>query len=62
MPLYDFMVMVETSLDDGGQRVLFSIPPDSIPAREAFVTERADGGAEMELDENALATYPLRLV
>ena len=62
VPLYDFMVMVETSLDDGGQRVLFSIPPDSIPAREAFVTERADGGAQMELDEDALDTYPLRLV
>ncbi|OUO89482.1 hypothetical protein B5F40_10835 [Gordonibacter sp. An230] len=62
VPLYDFMVMVETDLDDGGQRVLLSIPPDSIPAREAYVTERTDGTAEMTLEGDALDTYPLRLV
>lgn len=62
VPLYDFVVMVETSLDDGSQRVLFSAPADSLPARKAYVTKRTDGSTVMTLDEDALSTYPMRLV
>ena len=53
VPLYDMVVMVETSLATGDQRVLFSAPADSLPAREAYVTELTDGTATMTLDADA---------
>ncbi len=62
VPLYDFAVMVETSLDDGSQKLLLSLPADSIPALKAYVTQLADGGAVMSLDESATAIAPIRLI
>lgn len=62
VPLYDFVVMVETSLETGEQTVLFTVPADSIPARKAYVTKRADGTATLELDEGDGDLQPLRLV
>lgn len=62
VPLYDFVVMVETSLETGKQTVLFTVPADSIPARKAYVTKRGDGTATLELDEGDGDLQPLRLV
>lgn len=62
VPLYDFVVMVETSLETGEQTVLFTVPADSIPARKAYVTKRGDGTATLELDEGDGDLQPLRLV
>lgn len=62
VPLYDFVVMVETSLETGEQTVLFTVPADSIPARKAYVTKHADGTATLELDEGDADLQPLRLV
>ena len=62
VPLYDFVVMVETSLEDGSQKVLFSAPAESIPALKAYVTQRTDGTAVMELDGDVAETEPIRLV
>ena len=62
VPLYDFVVMVETSLETGEQTVLFTVPADSIPARKAYVTKHADGTATLELDEGDADLQPIRLV
>lgn len=62
VPLYDFVVMVETSLETGDQQLLLTIPADSIPARKAYVTEHLDGSITMTLDPDAESTVPLRLV
>lgn len=62
VPLYDFVVMVETNLETGNQQLLLTIPADSIPARKAYVTEHLDGSATMTLDSDAESTVPLRLV
>ncbi len=62
IPLYDFVVMVETNLETGDQQLLLTIPADSIPARKAYVTEHLDGSASMTLDPDAESTVPLRLV
>lgn len=62
VPLYDFVVMVETDLETGHQQVLLTIPADSIPARKAYVTEHLDGSVTMTLDPDAESTVPLRLV
>lgn len=61
VPLYDFVVMVETSLADGSQRILFSAPADSLPALKVSVTQRTDGSAVMELDDGTPAE-PLRIL
>ncbi|MDM8270216.1 DUF7601 domain-containing protein [Thermophilibacter provencensis] len=58
--LYDFVVMVETSLATGRQELLLSIPVEAVPALRADVSVRADGTATMRLDE-ALETTPIRL-
>ena len=62
VPLYDFVVMVETSLETGEQTVLFTVPADSIPARKAYVTKHTDGTTTLELDEGDADLQPLRLV
>lgn len=62
VPLYDFVVMVETNLETGSQQLLLTIPADSIPARKAYVTEHLDGSASMTLDSDAESTVPLRLI
>lgn len=62
VPLYDFVVMVETNLETGNQQLLLTIPADSIPARKAYVTEHLDESASMTLDSDAESTVPLRLV
>lgn len=62
VPLYDFVVMVETNLDTGNQQLLLTIPADSIPARKAYVTEHLDDSASMTLDADAETTLPLRLI
>lgn len=58
--LYDFVVMVETSLATGRQELLLSVPVEAVPALRADVSVRADGTATMRLD-NALETTPIRL-
>ena len=62
VPLYDFVVMVETNLETGNQQLLFTIPADSIPARKAYVTEHLDESVSMTLDSDTESTVPLRLV
>lgn len=62
VPLYDFVVMVETNLETGNQQLLLTIPADSIPARKAYVTEHLDESVSMTLDSDAESTVPLRLV
>lgn len=58
--LYDFVVMVETSLATGRQTVLLSVPVDAVPARRVSVTVSEDGAATMALD-GARDAAPLRL-
>lgn len=58
--LYDFAVMVETSLSTGRQTVLVSVPADAIPALRASVTMDASGSATMALDGND-GVGPLRI-
>lgn len=62
VPLYDFIVMVETSLDTSDEALLFTAPADSIPARKASITERLDGTTTMMLAEDAAEASPLRVV
>ena len=62
VPLYDFIVMVETSLDTSDEALLFTAPADSIPARKASITERLDGTTTMTLAEDAAEASPLRVV
>ena len=58
--LYDFVVMVETSLATGRQELLLSVPVEAVPALRADVSVQTDGTATMRLD-NALETTPIRL-
>lgn len=58
--LYDFVVMVETSLATGRQTLLLSVPVDAVPARRTSVTVAEDGSATLALDGNA-DVKPLRL-
>lgn len=62
VPLYDFIVMVETSLDTSDEALLFTAPADSIPARKASITERLDGTTTMMLAEDAAEASPLQVV
>lgn len=62
VPLYDFIVMVETSLDTSDEALLFTAPADSIPARKASITERLDGTTTMTLAEDAAEASPLQVV
>lgn len=62
VPLYDFIVMVETNLDTSNQTVLFTAPADSIPARKASITLRLDGTTTMMLAEDAGTANPLQVV
>ena len=48
--LYDFVVMVETSLATGRQTLLLSVPVDAVPARRTSVTVAEDGSATLALD------------
>lgn len=48
--LYDFVVMVETSLTTGRQTLLLSVPVDAVPARRTSVTVAEDGSATLALD------------
>ena len=59
--LYDFVVMVETGIDDGRQTLLLSAPVEAVPARRASVTVREDGSATMALEDGG-DTHPVRLV
>ena len=62
VPLYDFIVMVETSLDTSDEALLFTAPADSIPARKASITEHLDGTTTMMLAEDAAEASPLQVV
>lgn len=62
VPLYDFIVMVETDLDTSDEALLFTAPADSIPARKASITERLDGTTTMMLAEDAAKASPLQVV
>lgn len=62
VPLYDFVVMVETNLKTGNQELLLSIPAQSIPALKCYITQRTDGSAAMELSDDAAQLSPIRLV
>lgn len=62
VPLYDFIVMVETSLDTSDEALLFTAPADSIPARKASITDRLDGTTTMMLAEDAAEASPLQVV
>lgn len=62
VPLYDFIVMVETDLDTSDESLLFTAPADSIPARKASITERLDGTTTMMLAEDAAEASPLQVV
>lgn len=62
VPLYDFVVMVETNLETGNQELLLSIPAESIPALKCYITQLTAGGAVMELSDDAELLSPLRLV
>ena len=57
--LYDFVVMVETSLATGRQTLLLSVPVDAVPARRTSVTVAEDGSATLALDGDTDA-LPLR--
>ena len=57
--LYDFVVMVETSLATGRQTLLLSVPVDAVPARRTSVTVAEDGSATLALDGDTEA-LPLR--
>lgn len=59
--LYDFVVMVETGIDDGRQTLLLSAPVEAVPARRASVTVRKNGSATMALEDGG-DTHPVRLV
>ena len=62
VPLYDFIVMVETDLGTSDESLLFTAPADSIPARKASITERLDGTTTMMLAEDAAKATPLQVV
>lgn len=62
VPLYDFIVMVETDLGTSDESLLFTAPADSIPARKASITERLDGMTTMMLAEDAAKATPLQVV